>query len=40
MTLSIPKTKSGVNLTVKDVASLELGGGSVEVVKVTCRGTW
>ena len=36
LTLSIPKTKllvAGVNLTVEDVASLELDGGSVEVVK-------
>ena len=36
MTLSIPKTKllvAGVNLTVEDVASLELDGGSVEIVK-------
>ena len=36
LTLSIPKTKllvAGANLTTDDVAPLELGGGSVEVVK-------
>jgi len=36
LTLSIPKTKllvAGANLTIDDVAPLELGGGSVEVVK-------
>ena len=36
LTLSILKTKllvAGVHLTTRDLASLELGGGSVEVVK-------
>ena len=36
LTLSIMKTKllvAGVHLTTGDLASLELGGGSVEVVK-------